>query len=346
MRVSLTRGVTPRYVLDLAVEVMPDAAVVTNDQGEIVHVIQHAQDMFGYPTAELMGEYIELLILDSGRRRPRGRRHLDLTQPALPEPVGRRRDGSRFPIEIGFQTIETENGALTLTTFRDITERRQIETVKTEFIQNAAHELRTPLAAVAGLVQVLTQHRRRMSDEQLEDTLGALQRQGERARVLVNNLLDLTQLEHGRLDLNIERTSLRSAIDPALESHPPPPNIDLEFHMPEEAWVMVDARRFVQVMENLLSNAYRSGATKVRVECASMRKQVLIRVEDDGRGVSEELRPSLFEPFSRGLNRGPEGSGLGLALGRSLIEAFGGDMWFEPVEPHGARFNLRIPRVD
>jgi signal transduction histidine kinase len=58
-----------------------------------------------------------------------------------------------------------------------------------------------------------------------------------------------------------------------------------------------------------------------------------------------ELRPTLFEPFSRGFNRGPEGSGLGLALGRSLIEAFGGDMWYEPVEPQGARFNIRLPRA-
>lgn len=346
MRVALTRGVTPRYVLDLAVEVMPDAAVVTNDEGEIVHVNQHAQDMFGYPAQELLGEYIELLIIDSGRRRARGNRHLDLTKPAVPEPIGRRRDGSRFPIEIGFQTIETENGALTLTIFRDITERRQIETVKSEFIQNAAHELRTPLAAVAGLVQVLTQHRRRMSDQQLDETLLALQRQGERARVLVNNLLDLTQLEHGRLDLNIERVSLRSVIERALETHPAPPDIEVGFSMPEDATIFVDARRLGQVIENLLSNAYRSGATTVRVEGASMRKQVLVRVEDDGRGVSDELRSSLFEPFSRGLNRSPEGSGLGLALGRALIEAFGGDIWFEPVNGHGARFNLRIPRVE
>jgi PAS domain S-box-containing protein len=346
IRVALRRGITPRYVLDLALEVMPDAAVVVDEDGEIVGVNDHAQRLFGYPAEELLGEYLELLVVEAGRRRGSSAilRHVDLTRSEMPEPLGRRRDGSQFPVEIGLQTIETENGAVTLATLRDITERRQIEKVKSDFIQNAAHELRTPLAAVAGLVSVLSQHRTSMSSDQLADTLGALARQGERARVLVNSLLDMTQLHHGRLDLTLEDVPVRAAIELALQAHPPPPDIQVEFQMAEDATVRADARRLTQVMVNLLTNAYRSGGSHIRVEGASMRKQVLIRVEDDGRGVPPELQPSLFEPFSRGFNRGPEGSGLGLALGRALVEAFRGDMWFEPVDPNGARFNIRIPR--
>jgi PAS domain S-box-containing protein len=345
IRVARRSGVTPRYVLDLALEVVPDAAVVVDEDGEIVGVNEQAQSLFAYPAEELLGEYLELLVIEAMSRRG-VRLELDLTRADASEPLGRRRDGSQFPVEIGIQTIETENGALTLTTFRDISERRQIEDVKVDFIQNAAHELRTPLAAVAGLVAVLSQHRRSMSEDQLDDTLVALRRQGERARVLVNNLLDLTQLQHGRLDLALEEVAIRDVIESALEGHPPPPEVTIEFNMSGDATVRADPRRTVQVLVNLLTNAYRSGAKRVRVEGALMRQQVLIRVEDDGRGVPAELHAGLFEPFSRGYNRGPEGSGLGLALGRALIEAFGGDVWYEPVEPYGSRFNVRLPRSD
>jgi PAS domain S-box-containing protein len=346
IRGSLRRGITPRYVLELALEIMSDAVVVLNQEGEIVGLNRHAEELFGYRAEELLGEYLELLVIDASRRHGPGGRELDLTRSRLPEPLGRKRDGSRFPIEIGFQTIETERGTMTLTTVRDITELRQIDKVKADFIQNAAHELRTPLAAVAGLVSVLSQHRGSMSDDQVDNTLIALQRQGERARGLVNNLLDLTQLQHGQLQLAIEDVAIRAALESVLEGHPAPPEIEIEFQMAEEAMVRVDARRLTQVIVNLLTNAYRSGAARVRVEGASMRKQVLIRVEDDGEGVSPELRDGLFEPFSRGFNRGPQGSGLGLALGRNLVEAFGGDLWHEPVEPHGSRFNIRVPRSD
>jgi PAS domain S-box-containing protein len=345
IRVALRREVTPRYVLDLALEVVPDAAIVVNEDGEMVAVNKLAEALFAYPATEMLGEYLELLIVESGRRRVRGGTQLDLTSDDVPEPLGRRRDGSQFPVEIGFRTIETENGPVTLTTFRDITERRQIEKVKADFIQNAAHELRTPLAAVSGLVSVLSQHRATMTQTQLDETLLALQRQGERARALVNNLLDLTQLQHGKLEMNLEEVVVGATIKLALESNPAPPYIEVAFDMTEEAKMRADSRRLAQVISNLLTNAYRSGAEHVRIETALMRKQVLIRVEDDGKGVPEELRAALFEPFSRGFNRGPEGSGLGLALGRALIEAFGGDMWFESVEPHGARFNIRLPRT-
>ncbi|MQB02415.1 MAG: hypothetical protein GEU78_19720, partial [Actinobacteria bacterium] len=198
----------------------------------------------------------------------------------------------------------------------------------------------TPLAAVSGLISVLAQHSGSMTEEQLADTLTTLQRQGERARVLVDNLLELAQLQHGHLDISLEEVAVRAAIESALASHPAPPGMQIELHMTDDATVRADARRLTQVMVTLLTNAYGSGAERVRVEGALMQKQVLIRVEDDGRGVAPELRAGLFEPF----NRGPEGSGLGLALGRALIESFGGEMWHESVEPSGARFNIRLPR--
>jgi len=273
MRVSLRRGITPRYVLDLALEVVPDAAVLVNGDGEIVAVNDQAQSLFAYGAEELSGAYLELLVTEARRRQPGGGR-LDLTPGEIPEPQGRRRDGSRFPLEIGFQTIPTENGAMTLATFRDITERQQIDKVKVDFIQNAAHELRTPLAAVAGLVSVLSQHRNSMSEDQLGDTLVALRAQGERARILVNNLLDLTQLQHGRLELALEDVAVRDAIESALIAHPPPPEVTIEFRMAEDATVRADPRRTTQVVVNLVTNAYRSEAKQVMVEGALMRKQV------------------------------------------------------------------------
>jgi signal transduction histidine kinase len=226
---------------------------------------------------------------------------------------------------------------------RDITERKRMEAARDQFIANAAHELRTPLATLAGLGEILAEHLHEMSQEQVAQSLAALRRQGERANALVANLLDLSQLDGGRVRFSFGAVDAAVAARRALDAAPPPAGTEVSIAVPDGLAVWVDPVRFDQVLTNLLTNTYRYGGPQVAITGSRDDGAVEVAVSDNGSGVPPELLPRLFEPFARGSNAETQGgSGIGLALCRRLIEAFGGEIRYESANP-GARFTIRLP---
>jgi signal transduction histidine kinase len=218
-----------------------------------------------------------------------------------------------------------------------------MEAARDQFIANAAHELRTPLATLAGLGEILADHLHEMSGEQVAESLAALRRQGERANALVANLLDLSQLDGGRVRFSFGVVDAAAAAGRALDAAPPPRGIDVAMSVPAELLMWVDPVRFEQVVTNLLTNAYRYGGPHVAIAGARDGDAVRIVVTDDGSGVPDDLVPRLFEPFARGSNAESKGgSGIGLALCRRLTEAFGGSIRYEAAGP-GASFTMTLP---
>ncbi|MCA1832395.1 MAG: ATP-binding protein [Actinomycetota bacterium] len=228
---------------------------------------------------------------------------------------------------------------------RMVAELRRLDAAKTQFIADAAHELRTPLSTLGGFAQMLSMHRHTMSEEQLEQAFDAIGRQSEHVATLVNNLLDLSQIEHGSLRLELGPVDIDGAAQRAIEVAPAPPgrsvNVDAQ-----GARVLADQSRLDQVLVNLLTNAYRYGGPEIRIGVEDDDPDVLVSVSDNGPGVPESVVPRLFEPFARGSNTGAtRGSGLGLAIVRKLIEASGGTIWYEPGRPVGARFVIRLRKA-
>ncbi|MEX2554659.1 MAG: ATP-binding protein [Actinomycetota bacterium] len=220
-------------------------------------------------------------------------------------------------------------------------EMRRLDEARRAFIANAAHELRTPLTAILGFSSMVANDPLRMSPEQLQRAMDAVHRHSLRMRTLVNNLLDLTQIEAGKLTVNIAPLSLAEVARQALESTPPPEDHSVSLNVPDVP-VIADRFRLEQVFANLLANAYKYGGSRIAVEGRVEDGSVVVTVSDDGLGIAEPLRSRLFEPFVRGAAVGKEGSGLGLAIVRSLLRAFGGDIWYEQATPHGARFLFRL----
>lgn len=228
-------------------------------------------------------------------------------------------------------------------TIQDVTEQRRLEAVRNEFIANAAHELRTPLTTLTGMAMLLATRRHQLSDATLGEAFEALGRQGERARVLINNMLDLSQLDAQRIPITMEQVPLATVVRRAQEAVVAPAGKEVEISVPEPLSALADPARLEQVITNLLSNAYRYGGRHVCVEAHRAGGRVLLSVTDDGPGVPDDLVASLFEPFTRGQAvTGTVGSGLGLAISRRLVDAFQGRMSYECRTPHGARFLVEL----
>ncbi|HLI55792.1 MAG TPA: ATP-binding protein, partial [Actinomycetota bacterium] len=228
-------------------------------------------------------------------------------------------------------------------TVQDVTERRKLEAARSEFIANAAHELRTPLTTLAGMAMLLASHRRELPEPVADEAFDALGRQGERARVLINNMLDLSQLDAQRISIRLEVVPLAGVVARARELVVQPEGTAVEVSIANCLSALADPARLEQVLTNLLANAYRYGGPHVRIEAAECEGCVRLAVSDDGPGVPADLVATLFEPFTRGASvTGTVGSGLGLAISRRLVEAFQGRMTYEDQPPHGSRFVVEL----
>jgi len=163
--------------------------------------------------------------------------------------------------------------------------------------------------------------------------------------VLVANLLDLSQLDGGRVRFTLETVDVGSAVKRALDAAPAPSEAQVEVSVPPGLPVRVDALRLEQVFTNLLTNAYRYGGPHVEIAGEVHNGYVQVTVADDGPGVPQDLAHRMFEPFARGSKAESHGgSGIGLALCRRLVRAFGGEISYQPGRPRGSRFTIRLPR--
>jgi signal transduction histidine kinase len=230
-------------------------------------------------------------------------------------------------------------------TGQDITEQRRTVEAGRAFLANAAHELRTPLTSIMGLIDLIAAVGRTARLPLLDEYCDMLRKQGVRARRLISGLLDVSRMEQGLLEIDIQRVpvleAVRRSADAVMQAAERPPRVDV----PDGLALRADPLRLEEALVNLLQNAYVHGGPGVGVTAEARGDDVQVEVWDDGGGVPADLLPHLFEPFARGLEaRNAEGTGLGLAIVRGLLQAQGGRAWYEPRHPRGARFLISLPR--
>jgi len=236
----------------------------------------------------------------------------------------------------------------------EITDRKQIERMKDEFVSIASHELRTPVTSIKGFLDLLLSEKPLALSEQQQGFLDAVHRNTDRLEKLINDLLDMSRLESGMVtiepsvfDFREVITQVADEMQSELEDH----NLEINTsEYPSEVVVEADRDRVLQVITNLLSNAVKYAPTGsgigIRID-GNGDGLVKISVEDHGPGISGPDMENLFQKFFRVDNsttRSTAGTGLGLAISKALVELHGGHIWVESELGQGSTFSFTIPK--
>jgi len=351
-------------------EAAPDAIVVVNDKGVITVANHRATDVFGYAREELIGQPVEMLIPEQNRKRHPGVRRGYVSRPAV-RPMGAglqlwavRKDGSKFPVDISLSPLETPAGILVSAAVRDITDRvaaeealraakedaEQANMAKSEFLSRMSHELRTPLTAILGFTELLQIGG--MPADQRDLFVDRSHRAGQHLLTLINDILDISRVEAGSLTISLEPVDAAPLVEEATElivpmAHSRRIAVANTVH---NAVVMADSGRLRQVVLNLLSNAvkYNRESGAITISSKTDGNFVAITISDTGPGIAEPDLPRLFQPFDRlGVQTGEiEGTGIGLAISRGLVELMGGTIQVTSVVGEGSRFTVRLPAAE
>ncbi len=217
--------------------------------------------------------------------------------------------------------------------------------MKSNFIALAAHELRTPVTSVHGIVATLDRLGDQLSARDRTELEEALRTQAERMRRLVEQLLDLSRLEADRIPLHPVPVPLREQVEELVAASAGDRSDDVEVQIEDELEAVVDPAVLERIVSNLVTNALRHGDAPVVVTANQRDRELRLAVEDRGNGVPGEFVEELFERFSRSDEARARGlgSGLGLAIARSYAQAHGGELVYVPLRPHGSRFELTVP---
>ena len=346
-------------------ESAPDAMVIVNRRGNIMLINSQTEKLFGWKREELLGKKVEVLVPTRFRRLLPGHRTGFFSNPdASPMDAGLdlnglRSDGTKFPVEISLSPLETEEALFVI---RDITERKRFEQtlqeanrLKSEFLANMSHELRTPLNGIIGFSEFLIDGKTGALTAKQSEYITDILNSGQHLLQLINNVLDLAKVEAGKMELHPETFSIRktmeevcSVVAPMAQTKHLAIRSDVDPAIDE---VTLDKQTFKQILYNLLSNAVKftdpGGSVKVFARPKG-RTQLRFQVRDTGIGIKAEDLDKLFVEFRQldsGLARRHQGTGLGLALTKKIVEFQGGTIDIESEPGKGSTFTVVLPRV-
>jgi PAS domain S-box-containing protein len=373
-------------------EAAPDAILEVDADGRIVLLNAVAEKMFGYSREELLGRPVELLVPFDVRGRHGQHRAAYSSHPST-RPMGsgldlyaQRRDGARLPVEISLSPVKSEGGLRVSVIIRDVTERKQAEDkiramhenftrelsatnrqlelrnreveranrLKSEFLASMSHELRTPLHTVIGFSELLSEELEGPLNQKQKRFMGHIHRDSLHLLELINEILDLSKIEAGRLELNLEVFDVASALPevlPSAKALGAQKSIEIESRAMEGVSVQADRVRFKEILYNLLSNAvkFTPDGGKIQVDVTRGDGFAEVSVTDTGLGIPPEEHENIFQEFyqvgatTKGVR---EGTGLGLAITKRLVEQHGGKIRVESEPGKGSRFTLTLPLAE
>ncbi|MEJ2217655.1 MAG: PAS domain S-box protein [Gemmatimonadota bacterium] len=345
-----------------------DGIITIDADAVILFANRAAEKIFGQNITEMVGRPLADYIPER-HRAEQGEaliRYLDTVITSNPQNAlqlaGLRRGGREVALEVTFGEYVKSGEHVFTGIVRDVTERKRVEQIlkrakeeaeranqaKSDFLSRMSHELRTPLNAILGFAQLM-----QMDDLDADqaESVDQILKAGRHLLALVDEVLDIARIEAGRMSLSPEPVPVEEIVQEAWGLvRQRAADRDIEFVAKPDACnvhVLADRQRLKQVLLNLMSNAvkYNKEGGSVRVDCSTDEGMVRVSVSDTGEGIAESKMEHLFEPFERlgAEESGVEGTGIGLALSRGLVEAMDGIMGAESVQGEGSTFWLELP---
>jgi PAS domain S-box-containing protein len=354
---ALARARADELRIQTIIASAPDAFIAVDIDGRIRDWNPAAQRTFGWQLEEVAGRsYIDLLVPPRHRARQQaalaGLRHDGTLSRQRFEWLLLDRRGAEIAVEVTVGFAEMAQGACFGVFIHDISERKRIERMKTEFISTVSHELRTPMTSINASLAMLSEG---MAGELAPDVRKLIDiacQSTERMIRLVNDMLDMEKIEAGLMEFDIRAQPLaglvRQAVDTVSGSAAAQGvRIVVEDQAPG-AQALADHDRIIQVFVNLLSNAIKfsppAGTVTVVVEAVG--RSVSVAVFDQGKGIPTEFQDRIFQKFAQADSsdsRRREGTGLGLSICREIVRQHGGDIGFMSAPQHGTRFYVELP---
>lgn len=238
-----------------------------------------------------------------------------------------------------------------VSTLDDITEEKDLERRKDDFVNMASHELKTPLTSMKLYIQMLLRWTASYKNPKLQKTVATMQMQADRLQDLVNDLLDVSRIQTGKLSLTKERCNLTELVAETVEVLQPTTKTQkLRFEQSKPIYVEVDRFRIYQVITNLITNAikYSPANSDISINIANKRNEVVVSVADKGIGISPEQREKVFERLYQvtdNTERAYPGLGMGLYISKEIISRHKGRIWVESELEKGSTFYFSLPKV-
>ncbi|MBL8672504.1 MAG: PAS domain S-box protein, partial [Alphaproteobacteria bacterium] len=351
----------------------PDAMLLLDADGRIALANPRAESLFGRMRNALVGARARDVLAPSVAEDLADllRRTAASAEPGreifASELLVRRRDGSSLPVEVNASAIVLPEGRMAIAAVRDIRARKEVEQAliearqqaeaanraKSEFLARMSHELRTPLNAIIGISGMLLEDAKEASDQGLIDPLGRVNRAGEHLLALINDILDLSKIEAGRLSLEVAAVDLAPFLEDVgftVDALAKRNGNSFRLDAADDVGSMrTDVTKLRQVLLNLLGNACKftkSGTVTLKVRRAG--DSLHFDVIDTGIGIAPEQIANLFRDFSQAdqsVARRYGGTGLGLSISRKIARLMGGDITVRSTLGAGSVFSLALPAV-
>ncbi len=334
-----------------------DAILTLDEKGIIKSANFAVQSIFGYQSDAMLGQHFSHFLTESsfgeaGNVNAETNKNILLLTGKGREVEGQHREGRSFPIEMAITQSTHDGQLLYIVLARDISERRRVEQMKSEFVSTVSHELRTPLTSVSGSLSLMLGGKLGDLPAVMRPLFDIAHKNSIRLSHLINDLLDMEKLTAGKMLIELTPQPLMPLVDQAVESirafgEP----LNVTFIVKERldtVDVKVDGSRLLQVLTNLLSNAakFSPNGGQVFIAACAIGQMVRVSITDHGQGVPEKFHSQIFQKFAQAdssTTRQKGGTGLGLAITREFVERMNGNVGFTSKEGKGACFFFELP---